>query len=317
MNQDSFEKLKDDIVFHASLDRREASGWYSVYCPVCNSNRKTGGYLLDDDSIIYKCFRASCDSDCGASRGEPISKKFRGHMDLIGVSIPIDLLTINKRRSKEREDTKEDIDVNLYLPHSYKQIEVEGHHSRIEEVDNFQSRKWIKSLEKRRFPLEKIRFFTSGKYKGLPMIPFYYYGKIIGYQVITQNKYITETGDNTNLLYLPDGKVYDTMFVVEGASDALCFPNTCAVLGSKVTKQQAYILRKAKRWIFIPDRSGNSFVEQMKLYKQSVCIPKWKEKDLNDAVKNYGVFLVADMINKGTIDKYNKAKLEYDLWRKR
>jgi hypothetical protein len=308
---DSFSKLKDNIMSHADLTRREASGWYSLHCPVCQNNRITGGFLFEEDHIIYKCFRASCPSDTGLERNGRVSRKFKTLMETLGVSIPIDLLT---QRSKIQNQI-EKIEDSRFKEHAYKSIKIEDDHVPLEDETSSFARRWIKTLNERRFDLNKVFLFTGGKYKNLPFVKFFHHNRLIGYQVISNDKYITETGGNTNLVYLTTGYVPDPCIIVEGVADAMVFPNTVAILGDHLTKEQAYVLRSAKEWIFLPDRSGNRFIQQMKEYKQKIVIPDWEYEDLNEAVCSVGPLVVARKMRDGLIDNHNKARVKYEFWR--
>lgn len=311
---DSFEKLKDDIVAHAGLDRKEASGWYSLQCPVCKNTRKTGGFLLEDDHIIFKCFRASCPSDTGLEREGRVSKKFKEIMKELGVTIPIDLLTHKSKIKQELES----VDDHLFKEHSYKSIHIKDQWVPLlddAQTKNYFAKRWVRILSERRLDLSKVSIFKEGDYFNFPFVRFFHHNKLIGYQIITNNKYITITEGNSNLVYLPDGRVPDPCIIVEGIADALVFPNTVAILGNRLSREQAYILRTAKKWIFLPDRSGNAFLEQSKQYNQPICIPEWKVNDLNEAVNLFGKFIVAKKMHDGLLDNHMKAEIKYKLWK--
>lgn len=306
-----FDQLQQDIQLKANLNRLESSGWYSCVCPICHGGsqgRITGGFLFEEDVIAYQCFRASCDSNTVLERNGFVSRRFRELMDAIHVDIPVSI-RLSKRRSKQVDIS--DLEARLYKEHHYKQIDDIPTTSKITDVDSTASRYWTDYLLNRNIDLSRIRFITDGKYKNLPCILFSFYGKIIGYQVISKNGYITETGGNKNIIFLPSGRVPSVSIIVEGAMDALMFPdNMVGVLGSSFTREHAYILRSSGMWIFLPDNEGYShpFIEQARKYDQWVCTLD-HGKDVSELVKKRGRILAAEEIRNGTTKDYDKATL--------
>lgn len=315
MSEESLDQLRENIRTHPNILKKEGSGWYSCICPVCESNRVTGGFLLDEnDTIVYKCFRASCDSDSAISLEHPPSKKFKMVvMEKMGIQIPLDLLT-KKNPFKHKLEKVED---DYYKEHYYQDVKInEGEIVKYTNIHKPAALDAATRLDQRCLDPNDFYYFTTGDYKNSPVLPFYFYGKMIGYQIITY-KYITMTKENSNLVWLPRGRVPERLIIVEGALDALSFfPNAVGILGSKMSKEQAYILRNAKERIWLPDRSGGErFIEQAKFYGDKICVPPWKEKDLNAAVVKYGRFVVGDMIGSSTYSNYTKARIEFEMWR--
>ena len=326
--EDAWRELEDDI--RSFLDPRpEPSGWYSCYCPVCGANRKTGGFFFDqtDQAIIYKCFRASCGADTGFSYENigRVPRKFRDLMDSIGVAIPVPLLLRPKgyvdKREKSNASEDPELDPRLYKTHGYSDIKLPGKYCSV--LDKPRS-VYGKFLDRGILPeqLERHFFvFSSGKYSGVPFVKFVLDRKIIGYQLITPSKYITEIGGNKEVLFLTGQRTPrgGSLVIVEGIMDALSLPDgfACAVLGKRMTKGQAYVLRNVRERIWLPDRTGNDFVEQAGEYGDPVCIPKLLPgKDLNEAlVRTRSRAMVADSIRQGTIrNSPTKALVEYRLW---
>ncbi len=125
-------------------------------------------------------------------------------------------------------------------------------------------------------------------------------------------KYWTDS-PNSQLLALGSHKPASTVVVVEGLLDALCFPNTAGTLSKKISPEQAYMLR-GKNVIMLPDRGGNKFIDQFHDYGWKLCVPPWKQKDLNAAVCEYGVMTVARMIMDNCYENPLEAKVRYNLW---
>lgn len=306
-----FDKLKDDIIHACSLNQQEATGFYAVYCPICNkTNRKTGGFKFEADTIGYNCFRASCDASCVFELGSPVSRKFRRLMDEIGVSIPVNLLLVKSSFQKDLEASLED---ELYTKHFYKQMKVPDGWVPLSEDGN---KRWIDYYTNRHCPIDDIFIIKKGMNKGLTAVAMYYFDKLIGFQVVNPNgnvKYWTDSV-NTQLLAFGSRMPTNTVIVVEGLLDAICFPNTAGTLSKKISPEQAYMLR-GKNVIMLPDRGGNSFIDQFHDYGWKLCVPPWDYKDLNEAVCELGVITVAKMIMDNSFENKLEAKVRYDLWR--
>ena len=309
MIQKSFNKLVDDIKMYAHLGSVEGTGFHSLNCPICRKmDRKTGGFSFTSDSIIYNCFRGSCDSSTVYEMGKPIPRKFRALMEALHVTIPPELKLVKSTFQKQISQ----LDDELFKKHTYTDLEVVPKTKPMTE-DHELAHKFLD----RAVPLDGILYFTGGEYKGCACIPFYYYDKLIGYQVLTKNgKYITITGGNSHLVAINGGALNENVIVCEGAMDAFCFPSTFGVLHSEISPQQAYLLR-GKNVVMLPDKKGNNFIDQFHQYKWGISFPDWGDdcKDLNDAVIKYGVMVVARMIKEATVYDKFKANVMYKAWK--
>lgn len=305
-------ELSDNIQSSMSLGRQESTGWYSCVCPVCKNDRKTGGFLFEDDKIIYKCFRASCDSDCGITEGEYVSRKFRSLMETVGVQVPIKLLTAGT--GKIAEVFK---DTELFVKHEPDRIKMREGLCLLSKSKHDNAELWREYFESRFVDISNIYMIESGKYHGNTIIAMKQNGGLVGYTIVTPDGYIKDYQGNSNLLYLPDGRVYDTMFVVEGVLDAKSIPSGCAVGSDRITPEQAYHLRNCNRVIMIPDRSGNRFIKQFHSYGWEISIPKWNVKDVNEAVVKLGLIETVKRILDGSTDSLSEAQIKYELWLER
>lgn len=310
-----FEQLKQDIVVKANLGSRENTGFHAIHCPICNkTDRKTGGFKFEDDKIVYHCFRGSCDASTVYELGSPIFRKFKRLMEVLGVTIPVELRMVKSSFQKKLET----LDENLYKKHYYKDIEpLEGFVPFNKGTDHYQEY-WKEYFTKRRTDFDDVLIGNYGKYKGCCAIEMKFYDKTIGYQIITQRgDYIKQFGGNTNLVYIPEQTISELVILVEGSFDAKCFPNTVAIMQSKITPEQAYHLR-GKDVIMLPDMdNGNHFIEQFKDYGWKISIPDWGDcKDLNEAVIKYGLVVVAEMIMEGICTDKKKAQLLFNMRRR-
>lgn len=307
-----FEQLKQDIIVRANLGSTEATGFHAVHCPICNkTDRRTGGFKFEDDKIGYHCFRGSCDASTVYELGKPIPKKFKRLMESIGTTIPTELRMIKSSFHKALENLNED----LYKKHYYKDIEpLENFVTFDNGLDRYQDF-WKSYYESRHVGYDDVLICNKGKYSGCSAIQMNFYDKTIGYQIVTpKGDYIKHYGGNTNLLYIPENKLSNTVLVVEGTLDAKCFPNTVATMQSKISPEQAYHLR-GKNVIMIPDMDkNNQFINQFSQYGWKISLPDWNGlKDLNEAVSKYGTIVVAEMIMESLTTDKNKAMMLYKM----
>lgn len=286
-----------------------ASGFYAVFCPMCenkNQSQRKGGFKFDGDRIGYSCFRGSCDANTVYSKSGPIPRKFRELMDEIGVTIPIQLRAhARKGRRKLEEELDERFEKN-----TYKTLIMPSHFS--EDLSNY----WIDYLVERRVahPDFDFRECKEGKYKGSLVIPHYFYDKVIGWDYVTRKKgYITDPSSSESMLFLPEKTIPERPIIVEGVFDALSMPNVIGAKHANITPKQAYHLRFSKP-IALPDRKSSRLYEAAKRYGWDVCIPMWKEKDLNEVVKKRGILIAAKMIHDGIMPVGNKSEVMYKRW---
>lgn len=309
-----FDQLSFDI--RSRLDRVEATGWHSCFCPVCKeTSRRTGGFLFEPDSITYNCFRGKCDATTRYVFGEYVPKKFKALMQEMHIQIPIPLLTV-KKKSKLAEKLEE-VDDRLYKRHDYKTVMIPDGFVPFDQSKHPNKDAIHLHFESRLSVVDDLYIVEKGEYAGLPAYPVYLYGKIVGFRLIGKSgKYIPYYEGNTHLLYCPEQRIRDTVVVVEGDFDARCFPNTVATMSNKISPEQAFHLR-GKRVIMLPDRSGgNRFIEQFHQYGWEISIPDWEEKDLNAAAMKYGLMVTARKIMDSTIKNRLEAEMRFKLWAK-
>lgn len=316
MSQKDFFDLQHDIRTCGLDMTTEATGFHAVFCPVCNkSNKRTGGFKFEEDGIIYNCFRGSCDSSCVFKLGEPVSRKFKDLMTLIGVTIPVSLRMAKSRIQRQLE---EELDEDLYKKHEFKKIPNLTESMKVLQDDETPLGAWWRDyFERRSLSCSGIKTIHSGQYKDCVQIPFYFDGNLIGMHILTKKGvYISINGGNEHLFYTPSGRLSnDLVIVVEGTLDARSLPYCVGVLGNKIKPEQAWFL-KGRNVIMLPDRSGGcKFSEQFHHYGWGLCIPPWKEKDLNSALIKYGALSVAKMIH----DNVHKTKVSgqaaFKMWK--
>lgn len=316
MKNKDFQKLKDDIISSVGISRQESTGFYTMVCPMCKNERKTGGFKFEVDKIVYNCFRASCGASTVYEIDTPISRKFRNLMDALHVKIP---MSLNAKRSIIADEIRRSLDVDLYEKNSYQEIAIPEDWQKLTEVSNNRfADSWVSTLTARHVNLNDIYFIPSGIYRNLVAGVMYFYDKVIGFQIFTKSsngpKYIIETISD-GLLYFPERYVPKIPIIVEGFIDANCFPNTVATLHSKLSKKQAYMLKDCSEWWLLPDRNTDNFLNVMKDYPNcKIIIPSWKYGDLNEAVCNLGLIEVASIIKNSLISDIQEAKIKMRMW---
>lgn len=298
--------LQSSIV--STCRTREASGWHSIMCPMCDGGkdkRVTGGFLFTDDTIVYKCFRGKCGADTGMELGQYVPKKFSELLDKIGISIPMKIRTAKRRA---RELSEEVLDSTLYQKHSYETVMVPDYWIPIKDSGKMNL---AFHLEDRCCRLDDVHYIDDGKYEGLLGLVHKWYGRPVGLTVLGKSPFKIE-GSNSMMYSLGGNISNDMVVLVEGEIDAMSFPNAVSVGGHKVSPQQAYLLR-GKNVVCVPEL-GNHFIDQYEQYGWRMCVPMWDAGDLNEAVVKYGVLVVARMIRESIVDNPLRAKLEYNNW---
>lgn len=306
-----FDELKLRITTSAGLGRSESTGFHSIACHVCNNSRKTGGWKFEHDKIVYHCFRASCGTSSVYEYGNPIPRRMRDIFRIIGVDVPPSLLMVKSSFQKELEN----LDDRLYTKPRNKPVHMPAGTIEYDLYSGPHKAFWDEFMARRMLPPDDFIIADGGQYRGCLGVKLRGLGGIYGYQFITKNGlYLKHFEGNENILYVPSGRINNTVVLVEGTLDAKCFPNTVATLSSKVAPEQAYLLR-GKRVIMLPDRTGNGMIDQFHEYGWSISLPDWDANDLNEAVQKYGVIYSAKMIMNNLYEDKLKATTAYRLWR--
>ena len=307
-------ELEQRIRSHPLLDSTpSATGFYQLVCPACNDYKKRAGFRFENNKIVYSCFRGKCDASTEYVYGEPMYKKFRYLMHVMGIDIPVEYSLLKTKKKKVT------IDGNLYEPHYFKQVSLPDGCVEYNSEEHIQISEWIEERKVSfNVPLYVGRFGTA---KNKLIVPFIFNRMIIGYQLIWKqdNQYCYQTSSgNTDLVFINDsnGYIHQHALVSEGVMDAACFKGGVAVLGNGVSKKQAFLFMNSNP-ILIPDRKDSRFLDVAKRYKWRLCVPEWKEKDINDAIKRYGKFIVARMIHDGILVDSLEMEVKYKMWSKR
>lgn len=313
MSKDLFYQLQADIQASAGLHHQAATGFYETYCPVCSyTKRKTGGFRFDAEQIIFNCFRASCDASCVYDLEQPVSRKFRHLMDVIGVRIPPEL---RAKKNSIQQQIQRDLDAELYVENRYRPIQVPKNWTPLRPSRDVDLARYYRE---RACDPSQVYVIRHGPKRGLSAVPMYFYDMLIGFQIVDPDglvKYQQYTDGNENMLLINGGIIRSPVILVEGVLDAFCFPHAVANLSSRISPEKAYHLR-GKEVIVFPDRTGGEdFLKAMHVYGWKAYIPPTREvKDLNDMVRKYGKVSTARMIKENTIEDHRKASVAFTFW---
>lgn len=300
-------ELEQEILSAIGFPKQSSTGFYQVKCAVCGDTRTRAGFKFEPDKVIYNCFRGKCDASCEYEYGGYLSRRFRKVVDAFGIQISPELRLKNKKPSLE-----ETLNKALYEPHTYPDVDFPEDFVLYDPKVHITAQELLRSrgVSDQDYLIGKL-----GNWKNRLIVPFFHGKKLIGWQGILLSgsgpKFITSGSD---LLYMPDGYVPKAPLVFEGVFDAKSLPGGIATLHSSVSKKQAFFL-KDKDPILIPDRKDSRFLDVAKRYGWRVCVPDFKEKDVNDAVQKYGKLVAARMIHEGVTRNMYEAEVKYNLWK--
>lgn len=307
-----FETLKQDILNHPAVAAKaSATGFHKLICPMCNDTEGKAGFKIEHNTIGYSCFKGKCTANTKYEEGEYVPKKFKALMKELMIDIHPTLLT----NGSKLQQSLEQLDEDRFEEHSYKKVELLD---QFEPYDISKHRKFALRLAERGIFDDNYYVGTKDEWKDRLIIPFYFYGKLIGWQGwhIWEDHYmpyLTSSG-NTDLIYCPDGFLPRNPLVMEGVFCAKSIPNGVAVLHSNITKKQAYILRDRSP-ILVPDKKGSKFMDAVDLYGWDVTIPTFNTKDVNDSVKKNGIFITARSLYEGRTKSSFEARVKYEQWK--
>jgi len=307
------QELIDNIKSSVTFKKIATNGSHSLNCPACGDTKGKGAFFFGHDHIGYSCFRGKCPlSKTRWSFGAPMSRKLRDLLNQLGVEIPIRILT-----SKKGAGMKELFDEHLYEKPKFEKVTIPKEFIKYDPKIHSEYRRYLEDR-----CLDDTDYYIGRTvndddddgwmWDKMLVVPLYYNGQLIGFQGrrIDKKMFKTSTSD---LIYLPDGKVPDSPIVVESIYDAKSIPNGVAVLHSTVSKKQAYLL-KNKKPILLPDRSGSNFMKVAKSYKWRMSIPNWDQKDANEVLADYGLFVMCRLIHEGICTNPFEAEVKYKMW---
>lgn len=314
-----------DILSYISGKRKQtASGWVSFNAVCCTHNgqsqdkRGRGGiHMHENGGFSYSCF--NCGYKTSYTPGRSLSVKLKKLLEWLGLDRhEIDLLNLESLKQKSLLDHANTI-VKRKLP-EFKTTELSEDLELIN-ANNPDHELYIKYLSDRGIDYQAYPYMVP---KVVPIrdyitVPFTHNGKIVGHT----NRYINTT--KGSLKYLSEqqpGYVFGTdlqasnwtrCIVVEGVFDAIAI-NGLGVLHNEISESQADLIKSLNREVIVVpdhDKAGLKLIESAVHNGFSVSIPKWADdiKDVNDAVKKYGV--ITTMLS--IIESAERSKIKIEM----
>lgn len=304
--------------------KQTPSGWISGNAPCCIHNghsvdkRSRGGIKTTDQGWSYSCF--NCSYTASFILGRTVSYKARKLLGWLGVpDTEIEMLNFESLRHRSVHGILEDrrrVEQQLMnitfakaeLP-PYAELVVPEH----ELYWNY--------LRSRSVP-EDFPVMTKIENDGIHwtrphvIIPFTHDNKIVGWTARflddRQPRYISQNPPGYVFgvdLQQPDWK---RILVMEGIFDALSI-NGVALMHNDISGAQARMIRSLDREItVVPDQdtAGMALVDRAVELGWAVSMPNWGAgiKDVNDAVKRYGV--VATVLTIHQAQETSRVKIE-------
>ena len=182
----------------------------------------------------------------------------------------------------------------------------------------------LEYMAKRNLNLDDTNYYWSSDlaFRERFVIPFYYEKRIVGYtaRTVSNNRVKYLTDSQPGFVFNLDEQNTNKSFciVCEGPIDAIHIDG-CALLGSEINDQQAMLLNKLDKDIFVvPDRDnpGKKLVEQAIERGWGVSMPDWDKQinDIGDAVTKYGRLYTLYSISNSAENSPLKIRLRAKKW---
>lgn len=306
-----------------------ASGWYNVKCRICSDYKARGGFMFENNAVMYHCF------NCGHTAGHtPASQKFSKKMYELLVAFDIDISAAKKTLfasfgAVPAEETEDDRRYRqsiqpppvIDLPPAFQFIN----------ASNPDHAEAIAYIEARFVDYAKYGLMVSTTarpsnqwYKRIIVPVYNRANQVIYYQGRTYNnhhmRWDSPQDPKANVLFgyhnLDD---YDKDYVIvcEGPFDMMSIDGV-AILGSELTPFHIRALdSSSKKKIVVPqrDQRGYALALQAIEHGYSLSFPDiGQASDINDAVVQYGrLYTEQQILTKATTSKY-EAQLKLGLW---
>lgn len=308
-----------------------ASGWYTIKCKICNDYKNRGGFLFENNAVMYHCF--NCSSTAGHA---PSAQKFSKGMYQVLAAFGVDIASARKTlfasfqsRGTETPETDEEREYRLSvqqpavleLPDEFEFLAAANPHHVLA----------IKYVSDRFVDFAKYGAMISTTtnprdiWYGRVIIPIYNRSnQVIFYQgrsfIGADRRWESPSAPKTNVLFgyhNIDDHSKDYVIVCEGMFDAMCIDGA-AILGSEFTSFHIRVLNSThKKKIVVPQRDKRGYAMALQALESgySLSFPDiGRAQDINDAVIQYGrLYTEQQIISKATTSKY-EAQLKLGLW---
>lgn len=306
-----------------------ASGWYTTKCRICNDYKNRGGFLFENNAVMYHCF------NCGHTAGHTASaQKFSKGMYQVLTAFGVDIASARKtlfasftNPAAEETDDEREHRLSIQPPPV---LDLPDEFEFLSSANPFHADA-IKYVEDRFVDYAKYGMMISPTqntrdiWYGRVIIPTYNRSnQVIFYQgrsfINAERRWESPSAQKTNVLFgyhNLDDQGKDYVIVCEGTFDAMCIDGA-AILGSEFTPFQVRILNNVhKKKIVVPqrDKRGYAMALQALEHGYSLSFPDiGQAKDINDAVIQYGrLYTEQQILAKATTSKY-EAQLKLGLW---
>lgn len=318
----------DTLIQHLPYKTKKTpNGWLQFNCPVCHhlghraDTKGRGGIIYSDSEYVYHCF--NCKFATQWKSGNYFNKKNVELFEYLGV--PSQLIGKCKlyAMGSNYEDSTPIQKSNLYynLPPDQKKI--------LDLVEEGCQNYWFMEVLKY-IGSRNINYLYWDELYWSPskdhdmnkrfIIPVKYNNNIIGYNARGINSVKTKYFAQVNKDFLYNG---DTLYsnrkyciVSEGVLDALSI-NGVGLMQNDITDKQLNFLNSSKQIkIVVPDKdkAGQRLVDIALDNEWYVQYPKWKFKDVDDAVCQYGRLATMQHIIDQTCNTKFKIKLNFNKY---
>jgi len=304
------------------------SGWTSFNAPCCVHNgtgadtRGRGGVISEGDTVSYHCF--NCGYKASWQPGRNLSNKMKKLLQWLNapdnIISKLSLAVLNEHADEDNQKLKLDLPEFSTIPLPKNSIQLKNQNT----YNDKHSLSVLEYMAKRNLNLDDTNYYWSSDlaFRERFVIPFYYEKRIVGYtaRTVSNNrvKYLTDSqpGFVFNLDEQNTNKAF--CIVCEGPIDAI-HVDGCALLGSEINDQQAMLLNKLDKDIFVvPDRDnpGKKLVEQAIERGWGVSMPDWDKEinDIGDAVTKYGRLYTLYSISNSAENSPLKIRLRAKKW---
>lgn len=316
------------IIFeHLPINKKlTPSGWYSFNCPMCihkghkPDTRSRGGFILSNDGgFSYNCFNCTF-----KTKWNPGSYFNSSNINLAeALNIPNDAiktLKLNSLREAENEQYETNENFKIYsLPKNSISLK-EGIEKNLSDKNFLNVLEYIYNRNPNLINWYDFYWSNETEYNinKRIIIPVCIENKIVGWngRIVKEHmkpKYIAQVNKNTlfnvNVVNKPIRKY---LFITEGVFDAISI-DCVATMKSVLSDHQIQTLNSSKAFkIIVPDKdnSGRELVEQGLDHEYYVSFPKWKFKDISEAVENYGRLPVLKHLINNVLTSPLKINLE-------
>ena len=304
------------------------SGWTSFNAPCCVHNgtgadtRGRGGVISEGDTVSYHCF--NCGYKASWQPGRNLSNKMKKLLQWLNapdnVISKLSLAVLNEHADEDNQKLKLNLPEFSTIPLPKNSIQLKNQNI----YNDKHSLSVLEYMAKRNLNLDDTNYYWSSDlaFRERFVIPFYYEKRIVGYtaRTVSNNRVKYLTDSQPGFVFNLDEQNTNKSFciVCEGPIDAIHIDG-CALLGSEINDQQAMLLNKLDKDIFVvPDRDnpGKKLVEQAIERGWGVSMPDWDKQinDIGDAVTKYGRLYTLYSISNSAENSPLKIRLRAKKW---